>query len=72
MAATIAAAGANTLQSFYSGWYTDMDKETQALMFNLLTQQITADEFCEQAQAVADDIASDDSIPKFTRPDYEG
>lgn len=70
--ATIAAAGANTLQSFYSGWYVDMDKETQALMFNLLTQQITADEFCEQAQAVADDIASDDSIPKFTRPDYEG
>ena len=70
--ATINAAGDNRLQSFYSGWYADMNKETQVLMFNLLTQQVTADEFCEQAQAVADDIASDDSIPKFTRPDYEG
>jgi N-acetylglucosamine transport system substrate-binding protein len=69
MQSAIAAAGSNTLQSFYSGWYVDMNDETKSLMFNLMTGAMTADEFCEGAQAVADDIASDDSITKFRRPD---
>ena len=68
--ATISAAGTNTLQSFYSGWYPDMNTETKILMFDLLTQKITADEFCQRGQEIADTIASDDSIVKQKRADY--
>ena len=33
----------------------------------LLTKQITPDEYIENVQLAADDIAADDTIPKFTR-----
>jgi hypothetical protein len=33
----------------------------------LMTKQITPDEYIDNVQATADQIAGDDSIPKFTR-----
>ncbi len=68
--AAISAAGANTLTSYYSGWYKDMNDESKNLMFQLLTQAIDAQGFCDGMQAVADSVASDDFVTKFTRPDY--
>lgn len=69
MQEALAAAGENTLQSFYAGWYVDLNNETRDLMGALLRQEITPDEFCEGAQEAADAIAEDDSITKQRRPD---
>jgi len=68
--ATIAAAGANTLQSYYGGWYVDLNKATKDAMFQLMTQAISVDEFCQTCQDAADAIKSDSGITKHTRPDY--
>ena len=68
--ATIAAAGSNTLQSYYGGWYVDLNKATHDAMFQLMTQAIDVNTFCQTCQDAADAIKSDDGITKHTRPDY--
>ena len=45
-----------------------MDPKIQSVVAELAAARITADEFCDQAQAVADQTASDPSTEKRTRP----
>ncbi len=70
--ATIAAAGTNTLTSYYGGWYVDLNKATHDAMFQLMTQAISVDEFSQICQEAADAIKSDSGVTKHTRPDYPG
>ncbi|MFN8442872.1 MAG: N-acetylglucosamine/diacetylchitobiose ABC transporter substrate-binding protein [Caldilineaceae bacterium] len=51
----------------YGGWYSDMDKEINAKMGDLLTKRITPAEFIEAAQKAADKVKADPDVTKFTR-----
>lgn len=51
----------------YGGWYSDMDKEVNAKMGDLLTKRITPAEFIEAAQKAADKVKADPDVTKFTR-----
>ncbi len=63
----LANAGANAIYSRYTDWYPTLDTETQNQFGALLTKRVSLEEFMDNMQAAADDVASDDSIPKFTR-----
>lgn len=66
--AVVETAGANTFPFMrYGGWYGDMGKAVDALMGNLLTKQITPDQFIESAQKEADKVKADPEVTKFTR-----
>jgi len=51
----------------YGGWYSDLSKEVNAKMGDLLTKRITPDEFIEAAQEMADKVKADPEVSKFTR-----
>jgi len=51
----------------YTGWYSDLDKEVQAKLGDMLSKRITADEVVEAAQAMADKVKVDPEVTKFTR-----
>ena len=51
----------------YAGWYNDMSVGIDANMGNLLTGRITADEFIESSQEIADKVKADPEVTKFTR-----
>jgi len=51
----------------YQTWYQTLDDEVTVQMGALLSGQIDPDGFIDAVQLVADNIAKDDSIPKFTR-----
>jgi N-acetylglucosamine transport system substrate-binding protein len=66
--AALEAAGDNTFPgALYPSWYKPLGDEEAIQMGSLLTGQITPDEYIDNVQAMADQIAGDDSIPKFTR-----
>lgn len=51
----------------YGGWYSDLGKEVDAKMGDLLTKRITPGEFIEAAQKMADKVKADPDVTKFTR-----
>lgn len=62
------AAGDKILSSpMYNAWYETLVDEVEVQMGALLGGQIDPDGFIDAVQATADDIANDESIPKFTR-----
>lgn len=65
--AAIAAAGANTFEARYGGWYASFEAEAKLVMADLLQKKISVEEFQETIQGLADDTKADDSIPKFSR-----
>ncbi len=66
--AVVDAAGDQIMASpKYSAWYQTLSEEITVQMGSLLGGQIDPDGFVDAIQSAADDIANDDSIPKFTR-----
>ncbi|MGH2561364.1 MAG: N-acetylglucosamine/diacetylchitobiose ABC transporter substrate-binding protein [Thermomicrobiales bacterium] len=63
----IAAAGENTFQARYSGWYDLLDEDSKLLMLEMIQGQISIEEFQESVQEVADTVKEDESIIKYTR-----
>lgn len=64
----VEAAGVNTFPFMrYGSWYGDMNKAVDALMGQLLTKQITPDQFIESAQKEADKVKADPEVTKFER-----
>jgi N-acetylglucosamine transport system substrate-binding protein len=51
----------------YGGWYSDLGKEADAKMGDLLTKRITPEEYVEAVQAMADKVKVDPEVTKFTR-----
>ena len=68
-AVTMAEACAGNVFPFmrYGGWYSDLGKEVDAKMGDLLTKRISPAEFIEAAQAMADKVKADPDVTKFTR-----
>lgn len=60
-------AGENTIVARYSTWYPTLDTESRDQMGALLTGQISVEDYMNNIQAVADAVAADDSIQKYTR-----
>lgn len=60
-------AGDNTFASRYADWYPTLNTESRDQMGALLTGQISVEDYMNNIQAVADSVAADDSIPKYTR-----
>lgn len=66
--AVVEAAGDQIMASpKYSAWYQTLSEEITVQMGSLLGGQIDPDGFIDTIQAAADEIANDESIPKFTR-----
>lgn len=63
----IAAAGANTWSTRYTGWYPDLDEESKNQIGLLLTGQTSVEDAVSTLQDLTNQIREDDSIPKFTR-----
>ena len=63
----LANAGENTISAQYSTWYPTLDTESRDQMGALLTGQISVEDYMNNIQAVADSVAADESIPKYTR-----
>ena len=63
----IDAAGDNTFQARYPGWYPDLQEEAKNDMGALLQGQMSISEFIDNVQDVADQVKEDDSIPKYER-----
>lgn len=62
------AAGDNVFSgALYPSYYKLLGDEEAIQMGAFLTGQITPDEYIENVQLTADDVAADDAIPKFTR-----
>jgi N-acetylglucosamine transport system substrate-binding protein len=67
-AAMLTAAGKDAFVGYlFDSWYKKMDDESRAAVNELMYQGGTADKFCSRMQAVADAVAKDSSITKFTR-----
>jgi len=66
--AVVEACGPNVFPFMrYGGWYSDLDKEVNAKLGDMLTKRITPDEFVEAAQAMADKVKADSEVTKFRR-----
>ena len=66
--AVVEAAGDQIMASpKYSAWYQTLGEEITVQMGSLLGGQIDPDGFIDAVQAATDEIANDESIPKFTR-----
>ncbi len=65
--AVIAAAGANTFEARYGGWYPSFNNEAKLEMGALMANESSVDDFIENVQALADDLKADESIVKYTR-----
>ena len=51
----------------YGGWYSDLGTETSAKLGEMLTKQITPDQFIEASQKMADKVKADPEVTKFKR-----
>lgn len=66
--AALKAAGSNVFSgALYPSWYKTLGDEEAVQMGAMLTKQITPDEYIDRVQQAADDVAADDSIPKYKR-----
>jgi len=64
----VSAAGDNILdRPSFSTWYSDINEEAKNSMGALLTGRIEVEEFIDRVQEVANDVAEDEDIPKYTR-----
>jgi N-acetylglucosamine transport system substrate-binding protein len=61
----VTAAGANTFTVRYDGWYRPLMEAARDQMGALMTKQIRPDDFMNNVQKVADQVAKDDSIKKY-------
>ncbi len=66
--ALIDSGGEDNWNYYYAIWYSPMDPKVQSAVGELAAGRITADEFCDQAQAAADETADDPTTQKRTRP----
>ena len=60
-------AGDMAFNTRYRSWYSDLSTEVSNNMGELMTGRISAEEFCETVQGIADDVKADDDIPKYSR-----
>jgi len=65
--ALIKSGGSNNWQTYYAAWYSTMDKPSRSIFAELAAARITADEFCNRMQKLADDTAKDPGTKKQTR-----
>ncbi len=63
----IAAAGDDVISWNYANWYPQMETALENAMGDLMAGRIKPADFITQAQAAADQTASDSSIQKYTR-----
>jgi len=61
------AAAGNVIIQNIAGWYDAMWKGLEALSTQLLTGKIKPQEFCDEAQKLADQTAKDPDIKKYKR-----
>jgi len=66
--ALIDSGGEDNWNYYYAIWYSPMDPKIQSAVAELAAGRLTADEFCAEAQKVADETASDTATQKRTRP----
>jgi N-acetylglucosamine transport system substrate-binding protein len=62
------AANGQIISWYYINWYSQMEKDLEDAMGQLMANKIKPDEFINRAQAAADKTAQDSSIQKFKRP----
>ncbi|ADB30418.1 extracellular solute-binding protein family 1 [Kribbella flavida DSM 17836] len=65
--ALLASGGTNNWVTYFATWYSTMDKPIRSVYGELAAARITADEFCNRAQKIADDTAKDPKTKKQTR-----
>jgi N-acetylglucosamine transport system substrate-binding protein len=63
----IESGGDNNWNYYYAIWYSPMDPKIQSIVGELAAGRITADEFCNQAQAIADETREDPTTQLRTR-----
>lgn len=61
------AAGPNTFIAMYGTWYQKLYDEARNQLGAMLQKQITPDDYMNKVQAMADQVAKDDSIKKYKR-----
>jgi N-acetylglucosamine transport system substrate-binding protein len=65
--ALIESGGENNWNYYYAIWYSPMDPKIQTVVGELAAGRISAEEFCDRAQQVADETAKDPTTQKRTR-----
>ncbi len=64
----VSAAGDHILQRpSFGDWYAPLNEEVGNSTGSLMTGRISAEEFIDRVQKVADEVKNDDDIPKYTR-----
>jgi N-acetylglucosamine transport system substrate-binding protein len=53
---------------YYLNWYSQMEKDLEDAMGQLMSNKIKPADFITRAQAAADKAAADSSVQKFKRP----
>ena len=62
------AANGQIISWYYNVWYSQMEKDLEDAMGQLMANKIKPDEFINRAQKAADTAAADSSVQKFKRP----
>ena len=62
------AANGQVISWYYLNWYSQMEKDLEDAMGQLMANKIKPAEFITRAQAAADKCAGDSSVQKFKRP----
>jgi N-acetylglucosamine transport system substrate-binding protein len=65
--ALLKSGGENNWTTYFAAWYSTMDKPIRSVFGELAAARITADEFMNRAQKIADDTAKDPKTKKQTR-----
>jgi N-acetylglucosamine transport system substrate-binding protein len=65
--ALLKSGGENNWTTYFATWYSTMDKPIRSVYGELAAARITADEFCNRAQKIADDTAKDPKTKKQSR-----
>jgi N-acetylglucosamine transport system substrate-binding protein len=65
--ALLKSGGENNWTTYFASWYSTMDKPIRSVYGELAAARITADEFCNRAQKIADDTAKDPKTTKQSR-----
>jgi N-acetylglucosamine transport system substrate-binding protein len=65
--ALLKSGGTSNWTSYYATWYSTMDKPIRSVFGELAAARVTADEFMNRAQKIADDTAKDPKTKKQTR-----
>jgi N-acetylglucosamine transport system substrate-binding protein len=63
----LADGGDNNWSTYFASWYSTMDKPNRSIFGELAAARITADEFMNRCQKLADDTAKDPKTQKRTR-----